>query len=124
LFHQLLSMSSGSFQDEAMADSADDGFTSNHPEQHHDDHYVAHSPMRIIQVAAPAQTSIGGGVVPDIMMLGLYCARTQAPRDGSDQALQQAAISWEPVREWIQTHNDEEIRDAARQLGESSMTPL
>jgi hypothetical protein len=33
-------------------------------------------------------------------------------------------MSWEPVREWINSHSEEEIQQAAVQLGDSNMTAL
>ena len=63
-------------------------------------------------------------VVPDIQMLNLHCARAIPPRDDSPEAREEAAASWEPVREWLRTRSAEEVRAAAEQRGDSAMTAL
>ena len=62
--------------------------------------------------------------IPDIMALNHYCATAHAPRDNSEEAAQQADLSWEPVREWLRTHSAEEVSAAAQQRGDQAMTAL
>jgi hypothetical protein len=62
--------------------------------------------------------------VPDILLLNHHCANAIPPRDASDEARQEADESWEPVREWLRTHQADEVRNAAEQRGESNMTAL
>lgn len=69
-------------------------------------------------------TILSGESVPDIQLLNLYCARAVAPKDSSEEARIEAEKSWEPVREWLSSHNAEEVRAAAEQRGESAMTAL
>lgn len=70
----------------------------------------------------------GGGsssVVPDIMLLNILCARTRAPKDVHNQESRlEAALSWQPVREWLAAHDAETVRAAAEQRGESGLTAL
>lgn len=63
-------------------------------------------------------------VVPDIQVLNLHCARAFPPRNTSPEAKEEAAASWEPVREWLRTRSAEEVRAAAEQRGDSAMTAL
>jgi len=66
----------------------------------------------------------GGGEdaeVPDIQMLNLHCARAFPPKDPSPEAKEEAAASWEPVREWLRTRSAEEVRAAAEQRGDSAL---
>lgn len=62
--------------------------------------------------------------VPDILQLNHLCANAIAPVNNTEEARQDADESWEPVREWLRTHNADEVRQAAEQRGESSMTAL
>lgn len=62
--------------------------------------------------------------IPDIMLLNHYCASAHPPADSSEEAKQEADLSWEPVREWLRTHSADEVRDGAQQRGDSSMTAL
>jgi hypothetical protein len=67
----------------------------------------------------------GDESVPDVQLLNMFCARAQAPRDSSEEARIEAEKSWEPVREWLSSHNAEEVRAAAEQRSrESNMTAL
>lgn len=66
----------------------------------------------------------GEDSVPDIQMLNLHCARAFPPKNGSPEAKEEAAASWEPVREWLRTRSAEEVRAAAEQRGDSAMTAL
>ena len=63
-------------------------------------------------------------VVPDIQMLNLHCARAFPPKSNTQEAKEEAAASWEPVREWLRTRSAEEVRAAAEQRGDSAMTAL
>jgi Ankyrin repeats (3 copies) len=67
----------------------------------------------------------GGAGIPDIMLLNMYCARAKAPRDpkSSDDRME-AELSWEPVRDWLSSHDADEVRMAAEQQGESGLTAL
>lgn len=63
--------------------------------------------------------------VPDVMLLNIYCARAKAPRDlKSADDRREAEMSWESVREWLSSHNADEVRIAAEQQGESGLTAL
>ncbi|CAB9527056.1 Ankyrin Repeat [Seminavis robusta] len=80
---------------------------------------------------AQSQQSLGesfisgeDSVVPDIQMLNLHCARAFPPRNRTPEAKEEAAASWEPVREWLRTRSAEEVRAAAEQRGDSAMTAL
>jgi hypothetical protein len=64
----------------------------------------------------------GDESVLDIQLLNLFCSRAQAPKNTSEAARAQAEKSWEPVRDWLSSHNAEEVRAAAEQRGESAMT--
>jgi Ankyrin repeats (3 copies) len=61
---------------------------------------------------------------PDILQLNNLCANALAPRSNTEDARLEADESWEPVREWLRTHTADEVRQAADQRGESSMTAL
>jgi hypothetical protein len=65
----------------------------------------------------------GTDSVPDSMLLNVYCARAKAPKD-TEESRVEAEKSWEPVREWLSSHNAEEVRAAAEQRGESGLTAL
>lgn len=80
---------------------------------------------------AQSQQSLGesmmsgeDSVVPDIQVLNLHCARAFPPRNNTPEAKEEAAASWEPVREWLRTRSAEEVRAAAEQRGDSAMTAL
>jgi Ankyrin repeats (3 copies) len=61
--------------------------------------------------------------VPDVMMLNVLCARAKAPKD-TEESLLEAEQSWGPVRDWLSSHNADEVRAAAEQRGESGLTAL
>lgn len=61
--------------------------------------------------------------VPDLMLLNVYCARAKAPKE-TDASKEEAEKSWQPVREWLSSHNAEQVRAAAEQRGESGLTAL
>mmetsp|Transcript_14949 Transcript_14949/g.21905 ORF Transcript_14949/g.21905 Transcript_14949/m.21905 type:complete len:844 (-) Transcript_14949:121-2652(-) len=73
-----------------------------------------------------SQTYVSGDYtsVPDILQLNHLCANAIAPRSNLEEDRLEADESWEPVREWMRTHNADEVRQAAEQRGESSMTAL
>jgi hypothetical protein len=94
-------------------------------------------PPSIQEEPAPAQAPVqapgqaaqtahnNGGAVPDIMLLNIYCARAKAPRDiRSAEDRRDAESSWEPVRDWLSSHDAAEVRMAAEQQGESGLTAL
>lgn len=62
--------------------------------------------------------------IPDVMLLNHYCASARAPQGVSQEAREEAAATWVPVREWLRTHSAEEVRVAAQQVGDSNMTAL
>jgi len=62
--------------------------------------------------------------IPDVMLLNVHCARAKAPRDKSLAAQLEAEESWQPVREWLSSHNAEQVRAAAEQRGESGLSAL
>ena len=70
------------------------------------------------------QTYEDSSTIPDILLLNNLCANAAAPRTSTDEAKLEADESWEPVREWLRTHTADEVRQAAEQRGESSMTAL
>ena len=77
--------------------------------------------------AAATTTTAGssGAGVPDVMLLNILCARARAPRDPkSVEDRRDAEMSWEPVRDWLSSHDAEEVRIAAEQQGESGLTAL
>ena len=61
--------------------------------------------------------------VPDIMLLNVYCARAKPPKDTEESRIE-ADKSWEPVRDWLASHNADEVRAAVEQRGESGLTAL
>lgn len=61
--------------------------------------------------------------VPDVMLLNLYCARAKPPGETEESRLE-AEESWQPVRQWLSSHNAEEVRTGAEQKGESGLTAL
>jgi len=52
--------------------------------------------------------------IPDILLLNHLCAN----------ASEKKPETWEQVREWLRTHQAEEVRQAAEQRGDSNMTAL
>jgi hypothetical protein len=62
--------------------------------------------------------------VPDILYLNHHCAHAFAPQDASEEALEAADRSWEPVRDWMRNHSADEVRAAAEQRDDSSKTAL
>mmetsp|Transcript_17614 Transcript_17614/g.43330 ORF Transcript_17614/g.43330 Transcript_17614/m.43330 type:complete len:840 (-) Transcript_17614:45-2564(-) len=62
--------------------------------------------------------------LPEVLYLMQYCAQAFAPEDNSEEARHAANLSWDPVREWLQTHNQDEIRDAAEQRDDVGKTAL
>jgi hypothetical protein len=66
---------------------------------------------------------MGADAVPDVMLLNVYCARAKPPKDTEESRIA-AEESWEPVREWLSSHNADEVRAAAQQRGESGLTAL
>jgi hypothetical protein len=87
-----------------------------------DDHYF----NRGLQPDHEQQTMYSGdySAIPDVLQLNHLCANATAPVDSSDEAKLEADESWEPVREWLRNHNADEVRQAAEQRGDSSMTAL
>jgi Ankyrin repeats (3 copies) len=61
--------------------------------------------------------------VPDVMMLNILCARAKAPKE-TEESMIDAEKSWGPVRDWLSSHNADEVRAAAEQRGESGLTAL
>ena len=59
-----------------------------------------------------------------LLHLNRLCAAAFPPRNKSNEAIHHSQASWEPVREWINTHSEEDIRQAALQRGDSNMTAL
>ena len=81
----------------------------------------------MLDAAQSTQSLMSGGEdseVPDIQMLNLHCARAFPPKNNTPEAKEEAAASWEPVREWLRTRSAEEVRAAAEQRGDSAMTAL
>ncbi len=62
--------------------------------------------------------------VPDILYLNHHCAHAFAPQDSTEEALEAADRSWDPVRDWMRAHTGEEVRAAAEQRDDSSKTAL
>lgn len=65
----------------------------------------------------------GDSSVPDIMLLNIYCARAKAPKE-TPESHAEAEESWHLVREWLSSHNAQEVQAAAEQRGESGLTAL
>jgi Ankyrin repeats (3 copies) len=65
----------------------------------------------------------GPDSIPDVMLLNVYCARAMAPKDTEESRIE-AEKSWAPVRQWLSSHNADEVRAAAEQRGESGLTAL
>ncbi|GKY96190.1 hypothetical protein MPSEU_000578900 [Mayamaea pseudoterrestris] len=61
---------------------------------------------------------------PDIMLLNLYCSRAKAPKSDTKEAREEAALSWQPVREWLSCHDAGQVRAACEQRGESGLTAI
>jgi hypothetical protein len=59
-----------------------------------------------------------------LLVFNRLCAQAFPPRNKSEEAKYQSHMSWEPVRDWLQTHSLEEVRQAAEQHGDSGMTAL
>jgi Ankyrin repeats (3 copies) len=73
------------------------------------------------------QTTLVSGdysAIPGILQLNHLCANASSPADLSKEAKMEAEESWEPVREWLRSHSADEVRQAAEQRGDSSMTAL
>lgn len=64
--------------------------------------------------------------IPDILLLHHFCTRAHGPRAMTDQAKDDADLSWGPVRDWLRTHRDspDDVREAVQQRGEHAMTAL
>ncbi|KAL3932837.1 MAG: hypothetical protein SGBAC_010663 [Bacillariaceae sp.] len=62
--------------------------------------------------------------LPEVLYLMQYCAQAFAPEDDSEDARHAANLSWDPVRDWLQSHNEDEIRDAAEQRDDVGKTAL
>jgi len=62
--------------------------------------------------------------IPDILQLNHLCANATIAANRSAEARHEAEESWEPVREWLRSHNADEVRQAAEHKGDSSMTAL
>ena len=60
----------------------------------------------------------------DLMELNRLCAGAFPPKNNTSEAVVESDISWAPVREWLSTHSLQEVREAADQRGDSSMTAL
>lgn len=60
----------------------------------------------------------------ELLQLNRLCEAAFPPRNKSEEAKYQSEMSWEPVREWINAHSEEDIRQAALQRGDSNMTAL
>ena len=71
-----------------------------------------------------ANVEAGNENVPDVMLLNVYCARAKAPKCETEESRTLAEESWAPVREWLSSHNADEVRAAAEQRGESGLTAL
>lgn len=61
--------------------------------------------------------------VPDALLLNLYCAKAKAPLETED-SLAEADESWNPVRDWLNSHSPEEVQAAVEQRGENGLTAL
>ncbi len=70
------------------------------------------------------QTITEYSTMSDMLFLNHYCASAHPPRDSSEEAKQAADLSWQPVRQWLETHSTEEVRAATQQRGDSAMTAL
>lgn len=94
------------------------------------DYYPADPSAEVESVAA--NTALGAETmatadtssIPDIMMLNILCNRARPPKNQTEAAIVEADNSWEPVREWLRTHDAETVRAAAEQRGESGLTAL
>lgn len=73
---------------------------------------------------AHAAVDVSAAGLDDGELLGLYCARAMPPDNTSEEALTEADRTWIPVREWISTRSDAEIRQGVETKGDSSMTAL
>ncbi|CAJ1945584.1 unnamed protein product [Cylindrotheca closterium] len=62
--------------------------------------------------------------LPEVLYLMQYCAQAFAPEDNSEDARNAANRSWDPVRDWLHTHDENEIRDAAEQRDDVGKTAL
>ena len=69
-------------------------------------------------------TTLDYSTIPDILKLNHLCANAIAPADTTEASILEAEESWEPVREWLRNHSADEVRQAAEQRGDSSMTAL
>ena len=88
-------------------------------------HYQAYQPDGLYdgQYIQPPETEAYSGI-PVEMILSHICASAHCPRDSTEQAKEEADLSWEPVRDWIRNHTEEELREAAQQRGHHAMTAL
>lgn len=98
-----------------------------HQDDNHDDaSYIdeaASLAESLFSVNNDESVAAGLDTIPDVMMLNVYCARAKAPTDSEESRLE-AEKSWAPVREWLSSHNADEVRAAAEQRGESGLTAL
>ena len=59
-----------------------------------------------------------------LLQLNRLCAAALPPRNKSNEAKYHSEASWVPVREWVNAHSEEDIRQASLQRGDSNMTAL
>lgn len=69
------------------------------------------------------ETVVSQDDVPDALLLNLFCARAKAPKETEDSLIE-AEQSWQPVREWLGSHDAEQVRAAAEQRGENGLTAI
>ncbi|EEC43260.1 predicted protein [Phaeodactylum tricornutum CCAP 1055/1] len=69
------------------------------------------------------ETVVSQDDVPDALLLNLFCARAKAPKETEDSLIE-AEESWQPVREWLGSHDAEQVRAAAEQRGENGLTAI
>ncbi|KAL3942625.1 MAG: hypothetical protein SGBAC_003226 [Bacillariaceae sp.] len=62
--------------------------------------------------------------LPDHLYLMSYCSQAFSPVDDTPDSLAAAAQSWDPVRDWLHSRSNEEIRDAAEMRDDVGKTAL
>lgn len=117
------------------------GYGSHH-EEHSRDYYSgftgSHYPSSAYAETDPAlMTSLDGlsprlsndqetcsNSIPDTLLLAHYCSLAHSPNGDTDEAILEADVSWDPVRDWMRKHSATDVQMAVEQRDASGKTAL
>eukprot|EP00934_Nitzschia_sp_Nitz4_P000341 Nitzschia sp. Nitz4//scaffold345_size17508//8951//11547//NITZ4_008824-RA/size17508-processed-gene-0.12-mRNA-1//1//CDS//3329548631//341//frame0 len=66
----------------------------------------------------------GSQAIPDILLLAHLCSVAHPPRDDTEEAMEDANYSWDPVRDWMRSHSADEVKASAEQRDDAGKTAL